>query len=52
MLLVVGWENLFLFIAFKTMISRYKTPAEFFTSFNTVNVLDQWDILEPARKSF
>jgi len=52
MLLAVGWENQCLFIAFKTTISRYKTPAEICTSFNTFNVLDQWHVLEPARKSF
>jgi hypothetical protein len=52
MLLAVGWENQCLSIAFKTLISRYKTPAEFCTAFNTVRVLDQWDVLEPSRKSF
>jgi hypothetical protein len=30
------------------LMSRYETPAEFCT----VSVLDQWDVLEPAIKSF
>lgn len=52
MLLAVGRENHCLFIAFKTVISRYKTPADFCTSFSTISVLDQWHVLEPARNSF
>jgi hypothetical protein len=49
-MLLVG-KNQYHFIAFKTMISRYKMPVEFCTFFSAVCILDKWDVLEPARKS-